>query len=498
MSYQREICERILKILQADERLTSGGVRTFIEDDCDPTSKVEQALARKGVMVLVSSTGHRRKPGGGSSTAGDISIELSVFENPQLNRSNNLDSLTVTGVGEIAAEALHWTEVQFGDGTKSRIVYTDMNRADADKADYRMIVSFTAIKSLDAADAVRWGIDDDAVIGEVVQKTMSRGGVNVYEPGRDGNTRLVGTRDRHWKATIVCSVPASVTEDDLPELGEAFAFSGLNFVTDTAEMVSAGEDTSTVRLSGRTLNYGNNLAHGTIDFFAPADPNLGLSAEWEFQDGGDIQHSRTRAAEPKRDGDELRSKLHDGKSTTRFVYIFRQPATAVEVLTFPKVGKIAGGWHIDGFSCSWDRQQLAPKLTVNCHRHDANSHAEDSCRTYTPSLAAIPVTEFGCPADFGAAFKLTTGAVVDLRSATYAVQVSHIDELSRVGEELAGENRDGRETLSVELTGAATSEDYTSSWDQVDDGVTPTNSGATASSFTFEHHVAHDVPEDED
>ena len=240
------------------------------------------------------------------------------------------------------------------------------------------------------------------------------------------------------------------------------------------------------------------MAHGTIDLFAPVDPELGLSAEWTYQDGGAIQHSKTRAAEPAKDGDELRSALHDGKSTTSFVYIFKQPATAVTVLTFPKVGNVVNGWHIDGFSCTWDRAQLAPKLTVNCHKHDANNHADSSCRTYTPSLAAIPVTAFGCPADFGAAFKLTTGAVVDLRSATYAVQVNHIDELSRVGEELAGENHDGSETLSVELTGAATADDYTSSWDQVSDGVSPTNAGATASSFSFEHHVAADVPEEDE
>jgi len=235
------------------------------------------------------------------------------------------------------------------------------------------------------------------------------------------------------------------------------------------------------------------MAHGTIDFFAPVDPNLGLSSEWEFQDGGALNNSKTRAAELGKNGDELRSALHDAKSTTSFVYVFKQPSTPVTHLTFPKVGKVANGWHIDGFSCSWDRAQLAPKLTVNCHRHGTNNHAANDCRTYTPSLTTVSAVDFGCPAAFGDAFSLTQGAVVDIRSATYAVGVQHLDELNRVGEELRGDNHDGSETLQVDLTGSATADDYTSTWDMPTNGVTPTNTGATSSTFSFEHHISADV-----
>ena len=251
MGYQREICEKICGILSERKDLAAATVR--VEDACSPSDEVAKALGKLGVLLLVAVTGHRRKSGVGSSTAGDFSIEVSVFENPKLNRKNRSDALTVSGAAEAVSEALHGQTVEFADGSSTRLVYVDMARTDADNEDFRMVVSFAAFKALDPAAGVKWGVDGE-IVGEVVTKTMARGGTPVFEPDRGGNARFVGTRDRHWKANVTCTVPAGLTEDDLPEIGAPFAYAGMNFITETAEMVSAGEDTSTVRLTGRTLN----------------------------------------------------------------------------------------------------------------------------------------------------------------------------------------------------------------------------------------------------
>jgi len=250
MGYQRQLCERIERILGGSRTLA--GADVLVEDKCDPQSAVNAALARLGVAVLIAVSGHRRKSGVGSSTAGDFSIEVTVFENPRLNRDGNDAALTVSGAAEAVADALHGERITFEDGSTTRLVYVDMTRADADGEDYRMAVRFAAFKSLDPAKSVCWGVDG-SVVGEVVRKTMTRGGTPVFEPGRDGNVRFVGTRDRHWKANVTCTVPFGVTENDLPEIGAPFRLSGTDFVTETAEITETGDDASSVSLTGRTV-----------------------------------------------------------------------------------------------------------------------------------------------------------------------------------------------------------------------------------------------------
>lgn len=237
------------------------------------------------------------------------------------------------------------------------------------------------------------------------------------------------------------------------------------------------------------------MAHGTVAFFAPSS-GITVDDSWEFQDGGAVQNQRERASELGSDGDEITSAMHGGKATTSFIFVHKGTGTN---LVFPKVGLVTGGWHIDSISVRWSRDQIAPKMTVSCHKHTAGAtHAADGCRTYTPSLASIAKQAFGCPSAFTGgtgknAFSIASGAVVDLRDATYEVSVKHIDEPNATGGNLAGDNYDAVETLSVNLTGEATADDYTSDWDRTDDACTPSNTGATASSFTFEHHLAHDT-----
>lgn len=247
MSRQADICRAIATVLK-EAFAGLPGVTVAVEDACNPSDEVEKALGRFGVLVLVAASGHRRKPGTGASTAGDLSIGLAVIENPKRNRKSGVPGPTVTSVAEAAKDALHWREVE-----GRRIVYVEMQRADAADDDYRMEVVFVAPLALDSANAVSWGIGDATILGVVTRKTVARGGVNIYEPGRTGDTRFVATRDRHWTIDLTCTCTTQ-SEDDLPDVGATFEFGGRTYYVNTAEMTSDAEDTSTVRLTGRTVD----------------------------------------------------------------------------------------------------------------------------------------------------------------------------------------------------------------------------------------------------
>lgn len=246
MSRQADICKEVARVL---EETFSGelGVTVAVEDSCDPSEEVAKTLGSFGVLVMVAASGHRRKPGTGASTAGDLAIDLTVVENPKRNRKSGVSGPTVTSVAEAAKDALHWRSL---DGM--RLVYVEMARADGGDDDYRMAVSFAAFMVPDPGDAVRWGIGEETVYGAVTKKTVTRGGENVYEPGRNGDARRIGTRDRHWAIDLTCTVTTQ-SEDDLPEKGAPFEYGGRTYYTDEATMTCDAEDTATVRLAGRTM-----------------------------------------------------------------------------------------------------------------------------------------------------------------------------------------------------------------------------------------------------
>ena len=146
MSRQADICRAVTAALK---ETFSGvlGVTVTLEDKCNPALAIEDALAKWGVLVMVSASGHRRKPGTGASTAGDLAIDLTVIENPGKNRKSGVDGPTVTSVAEAAKDALHWRTVE-----GRRIVYVEMQRADVDESDYRMQVSFVALAQTPGMD----------------------------------------------------------------------------------------------------------------------------------------------------------------------------------------------------------------------------------------------------------------------------------------------------------------------------------------------------------
>lgn len=116
-----------------------GGVTVVLEDSCDPSAAMEKALGGWGVLVLVAASSHRRRPGSGASTAGELAIDLTIVENPRRNRKSGAPGATVTSVAETARDALHWRRT---DGYV--LDYVEMRRADEAEDDYRMIVSFAA------------------------------------------------------------------------------------------------------------------------------------------------------------------------------------------------------------------------------------------------------------------------------------------------------------------------------------------------------------------
>ena len=150
MSRQADICRAVAGVL---EETFSGelGVTVAVEDSCDPSEEVAKTLGSFGVLVLVAASGHRRKPGTGASSAGDLAIDLTVVENPKRNRKSGVSGPTVTSVAEAAKDALHWRTI---DGR--RLVYVEMQRADVADNDFRMEVSFTAMAQTGTRDACHY------------------------------------------------------------------------------------------------------------------------------------------------------------------------------------------------------------------------------------------------------------------------------------------------------------------------------------------------------
>lgn len=232
------------------------------------------------------------------------------------------------------------------------------------------------------------------------------------------------------------------------------------------------------------------MAHGTVEFFNPTCP-ITVGADWDFQTCGPKQAAATYANELGQHGDELRHATHGKKTSWSWTFVNNKASGAI---TIPKAGLVSAGWHVDSIQIQWGRDQIKPKMTVNAHKHDdGTNHATGSCRTYTATVE-IDAVAFGVPADLGA-IALAIGATVDFRSATYTLQVNHIDEPARDGTQLAGENHDGTETFSVEFTGDATEEDYDvgDGWTNDQKTTTPSNTAATTTSLNLIHHIANDA-----
>ena len=237
------------------------------------------------------------------------------------------------------------------------------------------------------------------------------------------------------------------------------------------------------------------MAHGTIEFFNSSSPFSFTG--WTYQLPGGTQRSKEYANELGDDGDEIANATHNPRSEGSWTFLLASSVSAGTPIPIPPVGQVTDGWHLDRIQIGWDRNQMRPKLTASAHKHTAGTPhgatGAHACRTYEASVS-IEAVAFGVPPDLGGV-ALAEGAVVDWRDATYTLECSHIDEPGRSGNQLAGDNHDGVETITANITGAWTEDDFdiASGWTHLGDGTTPSNTGATTGALNLVHHIAHTV-----
>mgnify|MGYP001240558203 CR=1 FL=1 len=242
----------------------------------------------------------------------------------------------------------------------------------------------------------------------------------------------------------------------------------------------------------------------TPTFFSPTDAIdintlLGLSgaARWIIQTASPST-SQDRASGLKADGDEAAYKEHNKLQNVSLAY----KCFAVSGnLTIPSVGTVTGGYHIDSVALAYSPTDW-PTLTVNAHKHDNGAtHAADSCRTYTSALTFT--AGFGVPSSVKegttSIFSLSA-AGIGMRSLSFNLACTHVDELGSSGNWLAGENHDGVETIDAEFTGVPNdTADLTigAGWSRMSDGQTEGNTAVNARTLSITRHIAADAEEPE-
>ena len=237
------------------------------------------------------------------------------------------------------------------------------------------------------------------------------------------------------------------------------------------------------------------MANSKIKFFSPVEVT-GPHTGWELQTGGNPSLARQRASVLKSDGDELAAVQYGAQ----YSYTENYTASAFSGnMTVPNVGAVKNGAHVDSVSVAYS-QTAAPTLAVNSHKHatvDGTAIEHDACREYEPSII-LPARAIGVPvtlkkkAGDTAVFTLPEG--VGIRSLSYQLQCTHVDENDGNGDHLAGDNYDGVETLTIEFTGEVDVADLNldADWMKPDSFAhTNGNTQATTTSMTLTHHVAH-------
>ena len=231
------IAEEIKKILEENPDLQEARAVVFLEDKFNPEAVIKKYLSTR-LRVMIAESGHHRTPGTGANTTGEHTIEIIVFENPLL-RSATVEEPTLSTVANAIKEALHWQKIG-----SAMLVYRSMRRDDAAANEYRMQISFAAYDIPEGA-LVEW----QGIEGYATSVQVQREGVNVFEANSRGNDAWYGTRNHHMSVRL--GVLANITADELPLIGETFAFQGKTWITEEARLT--GDDAAPVTLSGRTV-----------------------------------------------------------------------------------------------------------------------------------------------------------------------------------------------------------------------------------------------------
>lgn len=235
-------------------------------------------------------------------------------------------------------------------------------------------------------------------------------------------------------------------------------------------------------------------------FFTPTDPieiNTLLDleegdAQWIFQSATPETQS-DRASGLATNGDEAAWKAYNAKKSVTAVYkCFALSGN----LKLPDVGVVASTFHIDSVKLDYDPAGY-PTLNVSMHKHTgATTHATSSCNSFAtdivfPAQFGIPSTLFDNTIE---TFALDA-AGIGMRSLSFGLGCTHVDELGGTGDWLAGDNHDGVETLDIEFTGAPDDEDFTfdSTWHKGSDGTPESNTSVNTRKVSLTRHIARSV-----
>lgn len=235
----------------------------------------------------------------------------------------------------------------------------------------------------------------------------------------------------------------------------------------------------------------------TITFFDPQDVfGLASSNGWALQSGGNRQESVDTSRALGADGDEIAAVDHGRKEQVTCSYV---SAATSGNLAIPNVGAILGGtgaapgWHVDSVKVGYSQTGL-PTLEVSGHKHLTGA-ADAGCRTYSATVT-LPAQAIGVPREIAGVYALDTDAPCAMRSMSYTLTCSHVEEQDCNGDNLASDNHDGVETVEIEVTGVAASASDLGAGDgwhvdslSVSD---QSNTGAAKTSLTLSKHIAHD------
>jgi len=188
-----------------------------------------------------------------------------------------------------------------------------------------------------------------------------------------------------------------------------------------------------------------------------------LGGDFQSQTSSDdLQKQRAMCQDNK--GDELTSTLYDTKNQVSVTYSYCADTGNIALGSL-FIGKVAGGFHIDGVQVAYTNTGY-PTITVTGHSHGTADHVDGSMVEYKPSIVL--------PAGFGAP-DLFANSNVDakVQNVTYTLAAEHVDVPNNVGEHLAGNNKNGTENITATYYGDPTL--TTTGWDLTSDANNDSN-----------------------
>jgi hypothetical protein len=194
-------------------------------------------------------------------------------------------------------------------------------------------------------------------------------------------------------------------------------------------------------------------------------------------------------------GDELqRSAGFDNKNEVSATYKWNSTSGLGSAL--PKVGAIQGSAVVTSINVDSTNDDF-PTITISGHLHDTNSHdtvantpATFSWPSSTPDVVSVITGAFGAYDFLVVSDTGSSGAAVASSSVTF--ECDHEDVNGALGEHLAGENYNGRLSVSQTCNGQPDAVDTASNWNITSDNASRENTGFETVAYSAEIGVARD------